>query len=123
MASAISIYVLVLHVNPGHGPNLNTYSWYTLHPLVPVKHRINSTTYVNIVADSFHRFMTIENPSVDCFKQEDDAPCHISQIISKWFLENDNEFTEYFISLLGHLISTQRKTIGIVVKQDMCDIQ
>ncbi len=32
-------------------------------------------------------------PSSDGYFQQDNAPCHKTQIISDWFLEHDNEFT------------------------------
>jgi len=32
-------------------------------------------------------------PSSDGYFQQDNAPCHKTQIISNWFLEHDNEFT------------------------------
>ncbi len=33
-------------------------SWHTLGPLVPMKHRLNTTAYLNIVADHIHPFLT-----------------------------------------------------------------
>jgi len=33
-------------------------------------------------------------PSSDGYFQQDNASCHKAQIISNWFLEHDNEFTE-----------------------------
>ncbi len=41
------------------------YSWHTLGPLVPIEHRLNSTAYMNIVADHVHPFMTTVYPSSD----------------------------------------------------------
>ncbi len=69
------------------------YSWHTLGPLVPIEHRLNATTYLSIVADHVHPFMTTVYPSSDGYFQQDNAPCHKAQIISDWFLEHDNEFT------------------------------
>ncbi len=34
------------------------FSWHTLGPLVPIKHRLNPTVYLSIVADHVHPFMT-----------------------------------------------------------------
>ncbi len=34
------------------------FSWYTLGPLVPIEHRLNTTDYLSIVADHIHPFMT-----------------------------------------------------------------
>ncbi len=67
------------------------FSWYTLGPLVPIEHRLNTTVYLNIVADYAHPFMTTVYPSSDV--QQDNAPCHKAQISSDWFLEHDDEFT------------------------------
>ncbi len=69
------------------------YSWHTLGPLVPIEHCLNATTYLSIVADHVHPFMTTVYPSSDGYFQQDNAPCHKAQIISDWFLEHDNEFT------------------------------
>ncbi len=33
------------------------FSWHTLGPLVPTKHRLNATAYLSIVADYVHPFM------------------------------------------------------------------
>ncbi len=40
-----------------------------------------------------HPFMTTVYPSSDGSFQKNNAPCHKAQIISDWFLEQDNEFT------------------------------
>ncbi len=69
------------------------FSWYTLGPLVPIEHRLNTTAYLSIVADHVHPFMTTVYPSSDSYFQQDNAQCHKAQIISDWFLEHDNEFT------------------------------
>ncbi len=69
------------------------FSWHTLGPLVPIEHRLNATSYLSIVADHVHPFMTTVNPSSDGYFQQDNAPCHKAQIISDWFLEHNNEFT------------------------------
>ncbi len=34
------------------------FSWHTLGPLVPIKHRLNATAYLSIGADHVHPFMT-----------------------------------------------------------------
>ena len=34
------------------------FAWYTSGPLVPVEHRLKTTTYLSIVADHVHPFMT-----------------------------------------------------------------
>ncbi len=69
------------------------YSWHTLYPLVQFEHRLNATAYLSIVADHVHPFMTTVYPSSDGYFQQDNAPCHKAQIISDWFLEDDNELT------------------------------
>ncbi len=69
------------------------FSWHILSPLVPIKHRLNTTVYLSIVADHVHPFNDYSVPSSDGYFQQDNAPCHKAQIISDWFLEHDNEFT------------------------------
>ncbi len=69
------------------------FSWHTLGPLVPIKHHLNATAYLSIVADHVHPFMTTVYPSSNAYFQQDNAACHKDQIISDWFLEHDNEFT------------------------------
>ncbi len=69
------------------------FSWHTLGPLVPIKHRLNTTAYLSIVADHVHAFMITVHSSSDGYFQQDNAPCHKAQIISDWFLEHDNELT------------------------------
>ncbi len=61
--------------------------------IVPIKHSLNVTAYLSIVADHVHHFMTTVYTSSDDYFQQDNAPCHKAQIISDWFLEHDNEFT------------------------------
>ncbi len=56
-------------------------------PLVPIEHHLNTVAYLSIVAYRVHPFMTT------VYFQQDNAPCHKTQIISDWFLEHDNEFT------------------------------
>ncbi len=86
---------LVSTVQAAHGGVIvwGVFSWYTLGPLVPIEHCLNATSYLSIVADHVHPFMTTVNPSSDGYFQQDNAPCHKAQIISDWFLEHDNEFT------------------------------
>ncbi len=50
-------------------------------------------SYLSIVADHVHPFMTTVYPSSDGYFLQDNAPFHKAQIISDWFLEHDNEFT------------------------------
>ncbi len=40
-------------------------SWHTLGPLVPIKHCLNATAYLSIVADHVHPFMATVYPSSD----------------------------------------------------------
>ncbi len=68
------------------------FSWHTLGLLVPIKHHLNATVYLSIVADHVHPFMTTVYHLLMYF-QQDNASCHKDQIISDCFLEHDNEFT------------------------------
>ncbi len=69
------------------------FSCHALGPLIPIEYCLNATSYLSIVADHVHRFMTTVYPSSYGYFQLDNAPCHKAQIISDWFLEHDNEFT------------------------------
>ncbi len=69
------------------------FSWHTLGPLVPSKHRLNATASLSIVADHVHPFMTTVYPSSYGYFQQNNAPFHKAQIILEWFLEHDNDFT------------------------------
>ncbi len=62
-------------------------------PLVPIEHHLNATANLSIVPDHVHPFITTVYPSSDDYFQQDNAPCNKAQIISDWFLEQDNEFT------------------------------
>ena len=65
-----------------------------LGPLVPTEYVLTSSAYLSIVADCVHPCMTALDPSSDGYFQQDNAPCLKTPIISNWFLEHDNEFTE-----------------------------
>ncbi len=67
--------------------------WHTLGPLEPIEYHLNVTAYLSIVADHVHPFMITVYPSSDRYFQQDNAPCYKAQIISDWFLKNENEFT------------------------------
>ncbi len=82
---------LVSTVQAGGGVMVwGIFSWLTY---VPIEHCLNATSYLSIVVDHVHPFMTTVSPSPDDYFQQDNAPCHKAQIISDWFLEHDNEFT------------------------------
>ncbi len=50
---------LVSTVQAGGGVMVwGIFSWHTLGPLVPIEHHLNTTVYLNIVADHVHPFMT-----------------------------------------------------------------
>ncbi len=85
---------LVSTVQAGGGVMVwGIFAWHTLGPLVLIEHCLNTTTYLSIVADHVHPFMTTVYLSSDGYFQQDNAPCHKAQIISDWFLEHDKEFT------------------------------
>ncbi len=58
---------LVTMVQAGGGSLMvwGIFSWHTLGPLVPIKHCLNTTVYLSIVADHVHPFMTTVYPSSD----------------------------------------------------------
>ncbi len=41
------------------------FSWHTLGPLILIKHHLNATAYLSVVADHVHPFMTTVHPSSD----------------------------------------------------------
>ncbi len=95
------------------------FSMHTLVPLVPIEHCLNATSYLSIVTDHVHPFMTTVYPSSDGYFHHDNAPCYKAQIISNWFLEHDNEFTllkwppqSPDLSLIEHL--------EVVVEREIC---
>lgn len=49
--------------------------------------------YLSIVADHVYLFMTTVYPPFNGYFQQNNTPCHKTQIISKCFFEHDNEFT------------------------------
>ncbi len=69
---------LVSTVQAGGGGAMvwGIFSWNTLGPLVPIRHHLNATAYLSIVADHVHHFMTTVYPSSDGYFQQDNAPCH-----------------------------------------------
>jgi len=66
---------LVTTVQTGGGGVMvwGMFSWHTLGPLVPIRHRLNATADLSIVSDHVHPFMY---PSSDGYFQQDNAPCH-----------------------------------------------
>ncbi len=54
-------------------------SWHTLGPLVPMKHRLKTTAYLNVVADHVHPFLTTVATS-STLKKKIFALCSISLI-------------------------------------------
>ncbi len=69
------------------------FSWHTLHPLVPIEHRLNATAYLSIVADHVNPFMTTVYSHLLMATSSRIMQRHKTQIISDWFLEHDNEVT------------------------------
>ncbi len=53
------------------------FSWHSLGPLGPIKHRLNITAYLSIVADHVHPFMTTVYPSSDA------TSCRIVHLVTK----------------------------------------
>ncbi len=95
------------------------FSWHTLGPLVPIEHCLNATAYLSIVADHVHPFTVYS--SSDGYFQQDNAPCQKAQIISDWFLEDDNEFNllkwppqSPYLSPIEHLWDVVEREICIM---------
>lgn len=62
-------------------------SWHTLGPLIPTEHCLNTTVYLSIVADPVYPFMTLLMSTFSRKLWQN----HKNQIISKWFIEPDDE--------------------------------
>jgi len=56
--------------------------WHTLGPLVPNKHCLNGTTYLGIVVDHVHPFITTVYPFSNGYFQQNNVPRHKAQLIS-----------------------------------------
>ncbi len=65
------------------------FSWHTSGPSVPAEHHLNSTAYVLLLTMSISLFIIY--PSWEGYFQQDNTPCHKTQIISNCFLKYDNE--------------------------------
>ncbi len=68
------------------------FSWYTLGPLVPIEHCLNTQT-TRVLLLTIHPFMTTVYPSSDGYFQQDNAPCHKSSNHVRLVSWHDNEFT------------------------------
>nr|KAF6330375.1 hypothetical protein mMyoMyo1_012365 [Myotis myotis] len=68
------------------------FSWHDLGPLIRVEQRLNSTTYLSIIADQVHPIMLMAYPNGDGFFQQDNAPCHGARIVQEWFQEHEGDF-------------------------------
>ncbi len=68
------------------------FCWETLGPGIHVDVTLTRTTYLNIVADQVHPFMTMVFPDGSSVFQQNNAPCHMAEIVQKWFEEHDKEF-------------------------------
>lgn len=69
-----------------------TFCWESLGPIIHVDQIMNGGTYLNIVADHAHTFMTMAFPNGGGLFQQDDAPYHSARIVQEWFEEHGEEF-------------------------------
>nr|KAF6319737.1 hypothetical protein mMyoMyo1_008476 [Myotis myotis] len=69
------------------------FSWHELGPLIRVEPRLNSTTFLSIVADQVHPIMLMAYPNGDGFFQQDSAPCQSARIVQECFQEHEGDFT------------------------------
>nr|KAF6355158.1 hypothetical protein mMyoMyo1_011357 [Myotis myotis] len=69
------------------------FSWHDLGPLIRVEQRLNSTTYLSIVADQVHPIMLMAYPNGDGVFQQDNVPCHSARIVHEWFQEHEGDST------------------------------
>nr|KAF6300583.1 hypothetical protein mMyoMyo1_009057 [Myotis myotis] len=61
--------------------------------LIRVEQRLNSTTYLSIVADQVHPIMLMAYPNGNGFFQQDNAPCHGAHVVQEWSQEHEGDFT------------------------------
>lgn len=59
------------------------FSWHTLGLLIPIDHQLNVTTYLIIVADHVHPFMTTVYQFSNGYFQQNNAQCHKACIFSE----------------------------------------
>nr|KAF6379110.1 hypothetical protein mMyoMyo1_009944 [Myotis myotis] len=67
--------------------------WLDLGSLIHVEQRLNSTTYLSIIANQVQPIMLMVYPKGDGFFQQDNAPCHSAYIVQEWFQEHEGDFT------------------------------
>lgn len=74
---------LVSTVQAGNGGVMwGIFSWHTL---IPAEHHFNAMTYQNIVANHVHHiFLFTIYPFYNGYIQQDNAPCHKTQVVSTW---------------------------------------
>lgn len=82
------------------------FSWHDLSPLIRVEQRLNSTTYLSIVADQVHPNMLMAYPKGNGFFQQDNAPCHGTCIVQEWFQEHERIYLAYVAPTITRSQST-----------------
>ncbi|GFV99621.1 transposable element Tcb1 transposase [Trichonephila clavipes] len=82
------------HTQAGGGGILlwGTFSWASLGPVVVVEQTMNTTGYLNIIADQLHPYMVSVFPAGNGMFQQDNASCHKAKIVLELFQEHDAEF-------------------------------
>jgi len=67
------------------------FCWETLDPEIHLDINLTSATYLNIVAQQVHSFVTkMFSGGIGIFQQEN-APCQTAQIAQEWFEEHDED--------------------------------
>lgn len=69
------------------------FCWETLGPFVQILDTLTHATYLDILADHVHPFITTVFPEGSGHFQQDNVHCHTSDSVQDWFEEHDHEFT------------------------------
>lgn len=80
---------------------------------------LNSTIYLNIIADHVHSFMAVIFSGEDGHIQQDNAPFHRALSVLNWFEEHQSEFSMFLwtaqfpdFNPIEHLLDEVKRTLG-----------
>lgn len=68
------------------------FCWETRGPAIHMDVNLTGVTYLNIVTDHVHPFITMLFPGGTGLFQKNNAHCHMVNIVQEWFKKHDEEF-------------------------------